>query len=484
MKNNKFLYSILVSSSLLLGSCSTDDSSDPVDPTDDNTEVPAPNPEPTDPQSIDLSQYDNGSRVMMQAFYWDVEPRFAWWDNLSDKVAGWSDAGINRLWLPVATKGQSGGYSMGYDVSDYYDFGDYEQHGTVETRFGSRTELENLIATAHDNNVEVIADIVINHNSGGGLQDNPYRGYQTYTLFDETHGNASGMFNRTYEDFYPNSVSQYDPGSLFYAETNLDHHRERVQNWLWKDENSVAKYYKNVMGFDGWRFDYVLGFEPWVVKEWLDEVGGFSVVELWDGRASVLKEYVEETGAGAFDFAAFYKLEEGLDRYEDLNNLTGEMLWQSYPEKAVTFTANHDTEKDDNVDNFIKRTNKMKAYSFILTHPGYPTIFYSDYESNFKEELNNLIAIHNSIATGDVEVLYVDQDEYVMKRSGTGTNPGLILYMSLNGSTKRRTVGSNWNNATLKDYSGNSTYYPTSDENGAVTIEAPANGYAIWSITE
>ncbi|MDX1719279.1 MAG: alpha-amylase domain-containing protein, partial [Salegentibacter mishustinae] len=28
------------------------------------------------------------------------------------------------------------------------------------------------------------------------------------------------------------------------------------------------------------------------------------------------------------------------------------------------------------------------------------------------------------------------------------------------------------------------TYTPTSDENGMVTIEAPANGYSIYSITK
>ena len=96
---------------------------------------------------------------------------------------------------------------------------------------------------------------MINHNSGGALQYNPYREYETYTLFNEEHGNASGMFNRNYENFYPNSTSPYDDGSLFYEETNLDHNQEYVQSWLWKDENSVAKYYMNVMGFDGWRFD-------------------------------------------------------------------------------------------------------------------------------------------------------------------------------------------------------------------------------------
>lgn len=483
MKKINLLFSLFLGLMVFFSSCSKSDDSETVDPTDDITGQP--NPEPEDPEALDLTAYDNGNRVMMQAFYWDVEPRFEWWTNLSSKIEGWADAGVDRIWLPVATKGQSGGYSMGYDVSDYYDFGNFQQHGTTKTRFGSREELENLIQKAHANDIEVIADIVLNHNSGGGLQYNPYRDKDTYTLFDEEYGNASGMFNRTYEDFYPNSVSEYDPGSLFYEETNLDHHRERVQNWLWKDENSVAKYYKNVMGFDGWRFDYVKGFEPWVVKEWNEAVGGFSVGENFDGNPDVLRNWIEESGSPAFDFSTFYKLEESLDRFQDLTNLEKDMLWKTDPENAVTFTANHDTEKDSNEDNYIMSSNKLKAYAYILTHPGYPTIFYSDYENaDFQEEIKKLILIHNSLAVGDVEILYVDNDEYVMKRAGTGTNPGIILYISISNSTKRRTVSSNWNNVTLMDYSGNTTYNPTSDENGAVTIEAPAKGYAIWSITE
>lgn len=481
MKLAKLGGALLLSSLLSITACSTDDG--PSDgPTGGGTETP---PVSSDPQPIDLKDYENGSGVMMQSFYWDVEPRHEWWNNLSDKVADWADAGIDRLWLPVATKGQSGGYSMGYDVSDYFDFGNFNQHGTVPTRFGTRAELESLIKKSHDNGLEVIADIVINHNSGGGEEYNPYREHNTYTLFDETHGNASGMFNRNYENFYPNSTSNYYDNSLFYPETNLDHHQEYVQNWLWKDENSVAQYYKNVMGFDGWRFDYVKGFEPWVIKEWMDAVGGFAVAENWDGNGAVLADYVEETGISAFDFATFYKLEEGLDRHNDLTYLERDMLWKTHPDKAVTFTANHDTEKDENTDNYISSKNKLKAYSYILTHPGYPTIFYSDYENAaFQDKLNKLILIHNTIATGDVEILYVDNDEYIMKRQGNGTNPGLILYISTSGNIKRKTITSNWNNVTLFDYSGNTTYSPTSDENGMVTIEAPANGYSVWSITK
>jgi alpha-amylase len=128
----------------------------------------------------------------------------------------------------------------------------------------------------------------------------PYREKETYTLFDEDHGNASGKFNRNYENFYPNSTSQYDEGSLFYEETNLDHNQEYVQNWLWKADYSVANYYKNEVGFDGWRFDYVLGFESWVINEWMEEVGGYAVAELWDGNPNVLEDYIEETGSCGF----------------------------------------------------------------------------------------------------------------------------------------------------------------------------------------
>jgi len=462
---------------LVLNACSKDD--DPI------VEPEGQNPVPEVPLALDLANYQNGSGVMLQSFYWDVEPRGAWWDLLNQKVEGWADAGIDRLWLPVATKGQSGGYSMGYDPSDYFDFGEFNQHGTVETRFGSRAELESLIANAHANELEVIADIVINHNSGGGQEFNPYRNRQTYTLFNEENGNASGMFNRNFEDFYPNGVSQYDEGSLFYPEQNLDHHRENVKNWLWKNDNSVAKYYQNVMGFDGWRFDYVQGFEPWVIKEWMAEVGGFAVGENWTGNGAELETWVEETGISAFDFACFYKMDEAFDRNNDLNYLGRDMLRKTNPEQAVTFVANHDTEKDTNTDNNISTSNKMKAYAYILTHDGYPTLFYSDYEnSSFQGELKKLISIHNSLATGDVEVLFNDTDEYVMKRAGNGTNPGLILYINISNTTKRREVITSWTGKRLMDYSGKTSYSPNVNTDGSVSIEAPANSYSIYSIME
>ena len=46
---------------------------------------------------------------------------------------------------------------MRYDPTDYFDFGNFNQNGTVETRFGSKAELQNLIGSAHAQNMKVYA---------------------------------------------------------------------------------------------------------------------------------------------------------------------------------------------------------------------------------------------------------------------------------------------------------------------------------------
>jgi alpha-amylase len=78
-----------------------------------------------------------GGSVLMQGFYWDVPDGGNWWNTVKDKVTDWSNAGIGAVWLPPASKAQNGAYSMGYDPTDYYDFGNFNQNGSVETRFGS-----------------------------------------------------------------------------------------------------------------------------------------------------------------------------------------------------------------------------------------------------------------------------------------------------------------------------------------------------------
>ena len=142
-----------------------------------------------------------GGGVLMQAFYWDVPAGGTWWGVVEGKLYDWSEAGVQAIWLPPVSKGQNGAFSMGYDPTDYFDFGNYNQNGSIETRFGSLTELQSLINEAHSENMEVYADIVLNHNSGGQLEANQYTGTNTWTDFS---GVSSGKFTRSQHDFHPN----------------------------------------------------------------------------------------------------------------------------------------------------------------------------------------------------------------------------------------------------------------------------------------
>lgn len=421
----------------------------------------------TENENFPMAGRSTGTKVMMQAFYWDVPAGGTWWNTVASKIPSWKDAGIDAIWLPPATKAQNGPFSMGYDPFDYFDFGSYNQMGSVETRFGSLSEIQSLITTAHNNDISVIADIVVNHNSGGASQYNPFTNSNTYTDFQP----ASGKFARSNYDFHPNDAHSGDSGS-FGGYPDLCHDKTYVQDWLYNNANSVAKYYKNVMGFDGWRFDFVKGFEPWVVKNWKNAVGGFTVGEYWDGNAATLDWWTGQAEASAFDFACYYRMRDAFVG-NDLNNLSGDMLWKRNASRAVTFVANHDTDEI--------YANKLLAYAYILTHEGYPTLFYRDYEEWLnKTKMNNLIWIHNNLASGTTSILHVDNDEYIARRNGYN-GAGLIVYINNSDSWLERWVPTNWSNAVIKDYTGNSNWEPTTQGDAWVKIQAPPRSYTVWS---
>ena len=123
--------------------------------------------------------------AMMQAFYWDVpvdgvNKNGTWWDNLKNKATDMKNSGITGIWVPSPAKGNWGIWDMGYGIYDHYDLGNYNQKGSVETRFGSRAELVSMISAMQDVSggkpkIDVYADIIINHiySSDENAENNP-----------------------------------------------------------------------------------------------------------------------------------------------------------------------------------------------------------------------------------------------------------------------------------------------------------------------
>ena len=74
--------------------------------------------------------------------------------------------GITDVWLPPAYKCAGGKFDAGYAVYDLYDLGEFDQKGSIETKYGTKDEYLNAIQILHESNIKVLADIVLNHKMG------------------------------------------------------------------------------------------------------------------------------------------------------------------------------------------------------------------------------------------------------------------------------------------------------------------------------
>ena len=119
-------------------------------------------------------------KVIFQAFWWDYwneNYRFGWANYLAELAPRLKAAGFNAIWIPPAMKQANPDY-VGYMPFDNYDLGDKRQKGNghplndrMRTRTGTKDELLRMIAVMHANGIEVIHDVVLNHNgdAGGGV---------------------------------------------------------------------------------------------------------------------------------------------------------------------------------------------------------------------------------------------------------------------------------------------------------------------------
>ena len=115
----------------------------------------------------------SGQKVMLQGWYWDYPSnigieRYA--ENYLNYIPDFVDAGFDYIWLPPLSRASQGIASVGYDVMDYYDLGEY---GLGPTRFGTRKDVNKLITALHQNGIQVIADMIYNQRAGGQWENNP-----------------------------------------------------------------------------------------------------------------------------------------------------------------------------------------------------------------------------------------------------------------------------------------------------------------------
>ena len=380
---------------LSLVSCS--DSSDPIvpDPTPNPTPTPEPEPKPEPGPSLTSQGWPiNYGGVMLQGFSWDSYNDSQWkiLANQADDMKGY----IDLVWLPQSGKCAETVQVMGY--KPYYYF-------NQNSSFGTETELRNLITKFKANGIGAIADVVINHRNTEGWFTFPAETYKgvTYQMLS-TDICKNDDRGKTATQAATDGVSlsnNNDEGTDFDDCRDLDHKSANVQKIM----KAYVDYLKNDLGYIGFRYDMVKGFDGIHVADYNDAVGvEYSVGEYWDGNDKI-ESWINKTNkkSAAFDFQFRYNVRDAVNgttngklgsssdwsKLYSSNNLMHDASYRRY---AVTFVENHDTQyRSADSQNDPLRKDTLAANAYLLAMPGTPCIFQIHW-NEYKPELKEMIA--------------------------------------------------------------------------------------------
>ncbi|RYZ32862.1 MAG: hypothetical protein EOP49_36870 [Sphingobacteriales bacterium] len=106
------------------------------------------------------------NQTLIQFFEWYCKGGGRHWNHFKEQTNYLLSLGITAAWLPPAYKGTRGALSEGYDVYDIYDLGEFDQKGSIPTKYGSKKEYCEAVAKAREAGLKVYVDVVLNHMGG------------------------------------------------------------------------------------------------------------------------------------------------------------------------------------------------------------------------------------------------------------------------------------------------------------------------------
>lgn len=374
--------------------------------------------------------------TMLQYFHWYVPGDGFLWKQMKKDAPMLKQLGFTAIWLPPAFKAAGGGFSTGYDVYDLYDLGEFDQKGSITTKYGTRQEYIEALDAIHANGMQVMVDIVLNHKAGGDelekvnvVRVNPDDRNNTISEPFEIEAYTKFTFpgrQKKYSDFewdhtcftgvdYAYNLSE--DGIYRIINSNGDGWQEMINdekgNYDYLMYNDVdfrnqavleeldhwGKWYHDQAHFDGVRLDAVKHIPSQFYNRWLDNLRQstgeeiFAVGEYWSpGQLHLLVRYIEATNGkmSLFDSSLHHNLHKAskMGKDYDLSKIFDDTLVNIMPEKAVTVVSNHDTQPLQALEAPVDPWFKPSAYALILLRDeGYPCLFYPDlFGANYKDK--------------------------------------------------------------------------------------------------
>lgn len=333
----------------------------------------------------------NYGGVMLQGFYWDSFSDTKW-TNLTSQADELSKY-FNLIWVP-----QSGWCNSATDMG-YYPRYWFNQNSA----FGTEQELRTMISTFKAKGTGIIADVVVNHKNGVyewcDFANETVKGKNTDKTYSVTWDNT-GYTQICNNDEANTATKSEAKGKIKGADDtglgdtgcrDLDHTNPTTQQNIKTYEDFLL----NEMGYTGFRYDFVKGYDPQYIKMYNEaSKPKFSVGEYWHGAVTTtskegdhpfggVKDWVDATDktSAAFDFPMKYLIKGAFNdgNWKLLDkNLTSTLVGIE-PQYAVTFIDNHDTgEPHKNPDPL--RANVEAANAYILAMPGTPCIWISHWK--------------------------------------------------------------------------------------------------------
>lgn len=477
---------------------------------------------------------------MMQYFEFAMVNDGQHWNNLKADAPHLSELGITAVLIPPCFKGTSSS-DTGYGVYDLYDLGEFDQKGTVRTKYGTKDELIEAINALHENGIEVYADIVLNHKAGSDetqtfkvveveindrtkVSSEPYDidGWTKFTFpgrnnkysdfkwsFEHFNGidynNANGKTavykilgdNKDWAENVDKELGNFD--YLMFADIDFDHPDVKNEIYKW------FKWFVNETSIDGVRIDAIKHINQDFIREFLkfiqNEQGKefFVVGEYWESNHDVLDYYLdqEEHLLDLFDVSLHFNLYRASKEGNsfDMRTIFDNSLVKTQPQLAVTFVDNHDSQPMQALESFVEDWFKPLAYALILLRKdGYPTIFLGDYygianvegHRPMREIIDNLIRLRKEIAYGEQQDYFDHGNTIGWTRLGTEEHPKGCAVVLTNGSDgeKEMSVGKAHSGEIWTDRVGNNPVEVVIDEQGIGIFQVSGGSVSCYTKKE
>lgn len=374
---------------------------------------------------------------MLQGFYWDSYNDTKW-TNLTSQADELSKY-FKLIWVP-----QSGWCNSTTDMG-YYPRYWFNQNSA----FGTEQELRTMISTFKAKGTGIIADVVINHKNGVykwcDFANETVKGKNTGKTYSVTWGytqicNNDEANTATKSEAKGKIKGAADTGLGDTGCRDLDHTNPTTQQNIKTYEDFLL----NEMGYTGFRYDFVKGYDPQYIKIYNEaSKPKFSVGEYWQGSVTAskkgdhpfggVKDWVEATGktSAAFDFPMKYLIKGA---FNDGNwkllatNYTTSTLVGIEPQYAVTFIDNHDT-GEPHVNPDPLRANVEAANAYILALPGTPCIWISHWKP-YKYTIKKCILARKIAGVTNTSSIIKSEGQdngYVLIVKGNNGNVMLLL---------------------------------------------------------